>query len=777
MLQDLRFALRFLARRRAFALSAILMVGLGVGMNTAIFSIADSVLFRPLPYPDVERLFMLRRATLTTGAVYGRLPPEDLEAARQTGLFDAIAVPAGFSERVYVREERGLGTMSLGMVPREYTELLGVRPVIGRSFVPEDANTRAVLLSHRTWMRRFGGNPGVVDSTIQTTGEPLRIVGVLPAGFRNPTFAGEDGLILLTGTLEGSAPLVHLKPGVAHRAAEAQLNALPIEGVKPGVSGFRLVPLREEMAGRQEGLLWLLLAAAAIVLLVACVNLANLILVQGSARGRELAVRAAIGGSPARLIRMLLSESLCLGAAGAIAGVFVAYFAFPLLVAQLPPVLLRVTDPMLDIRALLFAMLCALAATCAFGVVPAWRLSRVDARKGLQLGRMQMHAPRRGRQVLVAIEVGICLALVTGAALVGRSLLALLQEDLGFGTHRVVANFDLPTALIRTARETRVDLAARMQFTQARLQDLRALPGVRAAGVVSAVPFSGAAPDRLLFGRGDARKGGVYSASAGAFSALGVPFVAGRDFTDAESFSGAPVAILNERAARLICGSEPCLGRAVSPPGLPPQTVVGIVHDARQSFRTPIEAAMFVPFDAPRFRLAYVVADADDTPAAREGLKRALSVAPDALIQVRALDALLDNEVSPYRFNAVVIGAFSLLTLVLAALGVYGVMAAVVTERTREFGIRLALGATRARMNRHVLSRAALPIAAGIAGGLLLAIWSSRYVLSLLYGVTRLDSTSYAVAVAIVSAAALLAAYVPARRAARVDPIVALRSE
>jgi len=341
---------------------------------------------------------MLRRANLETGEFYGRLPAADAEAAVATGLFDAHAGVPGFSERTYVRERSGLGTLDLAMVPREYTELLGVRPLLGRSFTPADDGTRAVLLSYRTWMRNYGGSQGVVDSLIQTPARgPLHIIGVLHPQFRNPVVSGADGLTLLDGAFDGAPLLVRLKRGTTTTAAQAQLNATRREKSQPAI-GFRLVPLREEMAGRQDQVLWLLLGASAIVLLVACVNLGNLIAARGLARAREFAVRAALGGSRARLVRLLLVESGCIALFGTAAGLCLAYWGFRVLSGQLPPVLAAVTDPAFDARALVFAVVTASAAAVAFGVAPAWRLSRADARDGLRLGQLQSHAPRRGRQ-------------------------------------------------------------------------------------------------------------------------------------------------------------------------------------------------------------------------------------------------------------------------------------------------------------------------------------------------------------------------------------------
>ena len=797
MLQDLRFALRLFNRNRGYAATAILTVALGVGANTAVFSVADSVLFRPLPFADPDRLFVLRIGNPKTGEVYGTLPGAAVDAARATGLFDAIAAAPSTARgaRAYVRTAEGLDALTLSPVSRGYLDLLGVRAAVGRGFTDGDTGTRAVILTYRSWMKRYGGDPAVVGSLIPSIlrstdtatkdDPPLHVVGVLPPRARLPLASyGEDGVYLLDNPQLGGpgrmfSPIVRLKPGVAAAAAQAQLAALQAPELSPGKSELRLVSLREEMAGRQDPVLWLLLAAAATVLLVACLNLANLIVARGSARARELAIRAALGGSRGRLVRLLLLEGAALAAMGTLVGLAAAYWGFTVLSTRLPPVLALVADPAFDVRALLFAIGTAFLAALGFSLLPAIRLSRADARDGLRLGRLQAHPLRRGRQVLIAIQVTTCVALLIGAALIGRSLAALLSQDLGFESRRVVATFDMPTLVVRRDGVLRADTTARAAFTQARLVDVRALPGVRAAGAASGAPFSGSAPDAALMeSAAGAERGGVYSVSSGYFRAIGTPLVAGRDLTDAESFTAAPVGLLNETAARLLCGGpSSCLGFVVRAPRQQPRTVIGIVRDIRQGLRRVAAPAMYVPFDPARFTSATLAIDTPDTTESRESIKRALSASRDARADVRSLDASRDREVSPFRFNAIVVGAFAVLTLALALVGVFGLTAAVVGERTREYGIRLALGATRERVNRLVLRQAAIPIACGVLAGLILAAWGSRLVASLLFGVVPLDPVSFVAAPVVVLASSLAAAFIPASRAGRVDPIVTLKAE
>ncbi len=520
-----------------------------------------------------------------------------------------------------------------------------------------------------------------------------------------------------------------------------------------------------------------MVAAAAIVLAVGCVNLANLILARGVSRSRELAIRSAVGGSRARIARLLLIDTACLTALGTLVGVGVGYSGFRLLSRALPPLLLAAVEPAFAARAFAFACVVAVAAAAAVSVLPVWRLSRADARDGLAATLQRVVPARRGRQVLVGIEVAICLALLVGAGLVARSLAALASQDLGFEPHRYAVSFDLPTLVVQRGGALRTDTAARSAFYVARLHEIRAVPGVRAAALGSATPFSGIMPDApLTDGRGpDA--GGVYSVSSDYFRTMGMPLLAGRDFTEAESLTSAPLGVLNERAARMLCGSPAeCLGRSIPTPDQPVRTIIGVVADARRSLRRPMEPAMFVPFNS-RYALKTLVIDADLGPETRERLKQALSVSRDARAEIRALEDARNEELSPFRFNAIVVAGFAALALVLAVVGVFGVMAAMVGERTREYGIRVALGATRTNVLRLVLGQAGLPVAAGVVAGLVLSGWASRFASSLLFGVTASDPVSFGAAAAIVIASGALAALGPARRAARVDPVVALRAE
>lgn len=791
MRDDLRYALRLLNRHRGFAAVAILTIAVGVGANAAVFSVADSVLFRPLPFPDADRLFALRLTDVARGEAYGTLPGAAVDAARDAGIFDGVAAVSSRTWRAYVHENGQLAALTLAPVSQQYVQLLGLRPAVGRTFDTSDTGTHALLLSYRTWMERYGGDPGVVGRLVPAilrptesyplTQPPLRIVGVLPPRLRLPMIGDAEALVLddepAGGPGRSFAPLVRLRAGITTAQAQARLASVNAPEVVPGRSVLELFPLREELARRQDPLLWLLFGASALVLLAACANVATLLVARGSTRTRELAVRAALGASPRRLARLLLVDAALLASFGMAAGTVLAYWGFHVLAGRLPPTLARTVDPAFDTRTLVFAFIASAVCAMAFGVAPAVRLSRADARDGL-LRRFRRSPDRtHSRQILMGAEVAICTAGLIVAALVGRTLNSLLSQDLGFQPHRLAITFDLPTMVVQQGARLRTDTTARAAFYRARLQQVRTLQGVRAAALASAVPFSGIAPDAALLDRGGRELGGVFAVSGGYFRAMGTPLIAGRDLTDAESFSNAPFGVLNESGARLLCGTaERCLGTVVHAPDQPARTVIGIVADARTSVRGDVTPSMFVPFES-SFALKTLIVDMDDTPATRDALENALAVSRDVRVNIHSLAADREEEIAPFRFNAIAVGAFAAMTLLLAVVGVYGVISAVVGERKREYAIRLALGATRQRVRLLVLTEAAMPILAGGGVGILVSAWLSRFLASLLYGVMPRDAVSFVVAAAVVASAGAAAALVPARRAGFVDPITALKAE
>jgi putative ABC transport system permease protein len=779
MIDDLRYAVRFLTRRRGFTLVAVVTLALGVGANTAVFSIADAVLFRPLPYAHSDRLFVLELTPLSTGRGYGTMPVEDLQAARATGLFDGV-LDLDQVGAAFVREGDRLVPIRVQPVPLEYLAVLGVRPIYGRDFNESDRGQRAVLLTWRSWVRRYGANPAVLDSTIPTVdGAPMHVVGVLPPSFRVASatvfFVPPDVLTMEPPSYppgsRASTPIARLAAGLTPEAAQARLSAVRGTDIKPGETELRLVPLREVM-GRSSGrTLWLLGAAALLVLIVGCANLANLVLARGAERQRELAVRASLGAPRWRLMRLLLVENIAIAVLGGAVGLCLAYWSFGVLVANLPETLARSVDPSFDARTFGFALAAALAVGLLSGLVPAWQLARVDAR-GLQPGRLQSWSTRAGRRALLSLEVGLAVVAVIAAVLLGRSLEHLITQQLGFDATRLIVS-----ARTIGAGAASQDRAARAAEFVARLEAVRGIPGVRSVGAMTILPASGAAPDSLLFPRG-AGRGGVWTVTSGFFRTMGIPVIEGRELDERESFAAAPVGILNQSAARALFPDGHALGRQVTAPNQPARTIVGVVADWRQSLKRAAEPAMYVPFDPARFRSAQLIVDAPDTPVLRERIRQSLTLlSPDSYVTMTPVSALLDGDAAPVRFMLVVIGLFAALTMLLATLGVYGVIAFIARERTREYGVRVALGATRRIIGALVVRQAMVPIAVGLAAGLIAAAWTSRLLTAQLFEVAPADAVTFAGTALLLFASGIAAAAIPARRATRVDPMIALRAE
>jgi predicted permease len=568
-----------------------------------------------------------------------------------------------------------------------------------------------------------------------------------------------------------SSPIVRLAAGVGARAAQARLSALTGTELKPGSMELRLVPLREVMARSSSRTLMLLSAAAVLVLIVGCANLANLLLARGAERQRELAVRASLGANRWRLVRLLLVENLALAILGGVVGLSLAYWSFGLLVVNLPQALARAVDPRFDARAFVFALAVAIVTGLVSGGIPAWQLARADAR-GLQPGRLQSWSTRAGRRTLLSLEVGVAVVAVVAAVLLGRSLGRLITQELGFDSTRLIVS-------VRHVATGSVPQDPRARATEfgSQLDAVRGVAGVRSAGAMTVLPASGAAADSLLFPRGT-RPGGVWTVASDFFKTMGIPVIEGREFDERESFAAPPLAILNQSAARVLFPDGHAVGRQVIAPNQPARTIVGIVADWRQSLKRPAEPAVYVPFDPARFRSAEIIVDAPDTPALRERLRQTLTrLAADSYVTMSPVSEILDTDVAPVRFILVVIGLFAALTLLLAMLGVYGVIAFIARERMREYGVRVALGATRRIIGILVVRQAVVPIVAGLVAGLIAATWTSRLLSAQLFDVTPVDAPTFAGTAVLLFACGLAAAAIPARRATRVDPMIVLRSE
>jgi len=461
----------------------------------------------------------------------------------------------------------------------------------------------------------------------------------------------------------------------------------------------------------------------------------------------------------------------CIALGGA-AGIAVAYWIFRSLIVSLPTALARTTAPVFDARVFAFAATAAAVAGILSSLLPAWRLARADMKSGLERGRLHTHPLRTGPRALLSIELGLALVSVVAAVILAQSLWALVSRELGFDARRLVVS-----AWTVSAGAANRDRPARLAEFTSELDAIRTIPAIRSVAATYTLPASGAAAEFPLFPRGQGR-GGVWTISAGFFRTMGVRVIEGREFEERESFTAAPVAVLNESAARALFPDGHAIGREVRAPLQPARTVVGIAADWRKSLKVAAEPAMYVPFDRTLFRMGQAIVDADDTPAVREQIRAAITrVSPDSDIRIEPIAALLDRDVAVLRFTMSIISAFALLTVALAMLGVYGVITFISGERLREYGVRVALGATRPAIGLLVLRQAVIPMAAGLIAGSLAAVWTARVLAAQILDVAPASVTTFIMAAVGLFVCGVLAASVPARRATRVDPMIALRAE
>jgi putative ABC transport system permease protein len=794
-LQDLRFAARTLLRNRGFTAAAVLTLTLGIGANTAIFSVVDAVLLRPLPYRQPDQLVAVWNA--------GWRSPAEFAAVREaTPGFEGVGAfheGAGFSLTGTGEPARLTGAR----VSSELFQVLGATPALGRGFGPgadQAGAERAVVLGHALWRERFGGDPSVVGRAVTLDGEPHTVIGVMRPDFRFPTRETQVWVAARfepgnVGDYWGNTSFQivgRLRPGVTPEVARGQVRAVaartrtenplwtPAEGY---VESVEVAPLREKMVGEVRPLLLLLLGAVGLVLLIACANVANLMLARAAGREQEVAVRAALGAGRGRLVRQFITESLLLTGAAAVLAVLLTTWTMGAFVALLPPDVPRAGEIRMDPRVLGFTAVAALVTGCLFGLAPALRALRIadtlrQAGRGVSPGRSQ----RRLSGALVVGEIALAVVLVTGAMLVVQSFWRLRGVDPGFRPERLV------TARVDPLPAKVGDDARARAFYQGVLERAAQAPGVEAAGASSQLPVRGAS-GKMAFRVDGAEQDpgnlpmGFYEVVTPDYlRTMGVSLKRGRGFTGADRDGAPPVALVNEAMARRFWPGQDPVGKRVGYPWPSDwMTVVGVVADVANDGlgKTP-EPAIYRPFaQAPAQSMRVAVRGAADPAVLTAGLRAAVAgVDPDApLSEVQTMEARVSASVAQPRFTAVLLLSFALVALALGAVGVYGVIAYAVSRRTREIGVRMALGAHGGDVLRMVVRQGAVLAAAGIAVGLVGAFAATRALRGMLYGIAPLDPATFVAVPLALAAVALLASYLPARRAARVDPMVALRSE
>ena len=817
-LQDWRFAWRGLARSPGFTAIAVVTLALGIGANSAIFTVVNAVVMRPLPYANANRLVRVTADFKGLSATdVGLSEPELLDYRDRSGLFEAVAgvwaINANLTE---IDQPERVETL---LASPSYFDVLGVRPQLGRLFGPEDTApgiTEVLVISDALWRRRFGASPSALGRKLRVDNDWYTVVGVLPPGFRHPgrsvltdvdvwapaNFAASPfakppvrGAYFLTGAI------ARLRPGITIDQARERLAAFG-QGLRSAYPNDypvradwtpRLLPLQDDLIGSVKPALLMLFGAVGVVLLIACANMANLLLARASTRQRELAVRRALGSSRGRLVRLMLTESVMLSALGGIAGAAVTVWLVEALVAMAPAGLPRIQEVAIDGQVFLFTAVVTLVTAIVFGTVPAVQSSKADVSDGLKEGSRGASSGRGlVRSALVVVEFALALVLLVGAALLVRSFWRLQHVDLGFDPrHVLTARLWLPQPN-EPSTGPYFKHPARVAAFEEILRRARTLPGVTAAAAVTVLPFDGARPTRALTIEGsetdDRSKmpiAPISLASAGYFELMDIRLQRGRTFTEQDDDRAMPVVVITEAFARRGWAGQDPVGRRVHFGGPqaknPWMTVVGIVNDVRtERLEDPARPSLYQPLkQATNLNLSLVLKTGADPQTLAVPLAREVrAVDPDQpTYGVRTMDEIVSYATASRRFSTQLLGAFATLALVLAAVGIYGVMAFVVGQRTREIGIRIALGANPRSVVRLVLGQALTLAAAGVVAGAAAAVLVTRLLSGLLFEVRTTDPLTYGTIALLLGITAAIAAWRPARRAALVDPIRALRAD
>jgi putative ABC transport system permease protein len=794
MLTDLKYALRSLGKNPAFTAIAVITLALGIGANTAIFSVVNGVLLRPLPYPDPARLVTLKSNQSVPDL-------QDIQAQSQSfeslgGATVQAADYSGGAEPVQIE---------LGLVAADFFKVLGARTTLGRTITAEDdrfEGGRVVVLSHGLWQRQFGGNTGIIGQEINLAAQSYTVIGVLAPDFQPPRATNEAFVPMnvfypLAAKARGAHILRvygRLRPGVTLSAAQSELRVIDhrMAEAAPEESKNRqtvVVSLHERTVGNIRPALLVLFGAVGLVLLIACANFANLLLARMAGRAQELTVRAALGAGRWRLIRQVLVESVLLALLGGLGGLLLGSWGMDALLALKPENLPRVENVHLDGAVLAFTFLLALGTGILFGVLPAWQATRVELNTMLNSrGRGATSARSRFRGGLVVAELGLALVLLIGAGLLGKAFWQITSVAPGFNPENVVTvRVDLPKA--------RYELVpAQTQFREQVLENLNSLPGVSAA-MVSEIPLGGNAINHnfIIEGRPALTPGEepeLYSRSVAGeyFQVLGIPIVQGRALTRNDR-SDAPLAgVINESMARQYFPGQNPIGariRWARSEEIQWITIVGVAGNVRHfGLANAEEPAIYTPYaqSAQEWkRWAEIVVRSPGTagPALVAQLKAMVWKVDPAIpvTKVRTMSEVMSISLAAQRFNTLLLGVFAAVALLLASVGLYGVLAFSVAQRTREIGIRMALGAQTRDVLRLVLRQGLTLSLLGIAAGVAVSLVGTRVLAGFLYGVAPTDPATFAAVALVLVAVALVACLVPARRAMRVDPIVALRYE
>ncbi|PYT03208.1 MAG: hypothetical protein DMF60_19095 [Acidobacteria bacterium] len=800
-LQDIRYSVRSLLETPGFTAVAIIVLALGIGANTAIFTVVNAVLLRPLPYPGSEQLAMLW----------------ETNPRFQIGLDTLPVTPGNFMDW---REQNSVfeyvSALGVGRWDLTVFRLMGIGLKLGRAFRDDEekpGTEKVVVISHSLWQRRFAGEPDVLGKTMTLDRESYTVIGVGPEGFQFPRarelpyFVGVatqtdlwrpmilgDDFVNKKRANHQLCVMAKLKPGVTSERAQIEMAAIAerLEQSYPDSNqgiGVKVVPLNEQVVGNVRAALLVLMGTVGLVLLIACANVANLLLARSSARQKEIAIRTALGASRGRIVRQLLTEALLISMTAAVAGTLLSLWAIKAMLSLSHENIPRAYEISADVRVLGFTVAIALLTSVIFGLTPALQASKINLSESLKEGSRGLSGAQRSnhvRSLLVISEVALSLVLLIGAGLLIKSLATLLKVDPGFKPDNTLTmHIALPGSKYPSAKQ-------QIAFFQEVTHRVEALPGVQSVGLISSAPLSGG-----VYAGGFSIEGRVRASetddlvadrrmiSPEYFNALGIPLLKGRGFTDRDDQAATGVVVVSESWARRFLPNEDPIDKRIKLGGRdstrPWLSIVGIAGDVRDTaLESDARPCLYIPYPQfPSSGMTLVVRAAFDPARLISGIRDEVWAVDkeQPVTDLKTMDQYIADSVSPRRFNALLLAIFASLALVLASVGIYAVIAYSVTERTHEIGIRVALGAQSSHVIKLVVGRGIALVVVGVMIGLAGALALTRVMTSLLYGVSATDPMTFLIVSMLLFSVALLASYVPARRASKVDPMVSLRRE
>ncbi len=817
ILQDIRYSVRSLIKTPGFTSVAVIVLALGIGANTAIFTVVNAVLLRPLPYPDSDRLVMLWETNPRFQIGVDTLPVTHgnfMDWREQNSVFEYVsALGVGRWNLTGSGEPERISGAS---VSPNFFRLMGTEPKLGRAFRDDEEKPGAgkvVVISHSLWQRRFAGEPGVIGKPMTLDGESYTVIGVAPEGFQFPRAKDLPYFVAVATQTDVWRPMTlgddfvnksranhqlsvmaKLKRGVTREQAQTEMTAIAerLERSYPDSNqgiGVKVVPLNEQVVGNVRPALWVLMGAVALVLLIACANVANLLLARSSARQKEIAIRTALGASRSRVVRQLLTEALLLSMTAAVTGTLLSLWGIKAMLSLSRETLPRAYEISVDLRVLGFTVVIALLTSVLFGLTPALQASKINLSESLKEGSRGLAGGRHSnhvRSAMVISEVALSLVLLIGAGLMIKSLSSLLKVDPGFKPN------DTLTMQIALLGSKYPAASQQIAFFRDVTHRVETLPGVQSVGLISSAPLSGGVyaggfsiEGRVATSETDDLVADRRMVSPEYFNALGIPLLKGRGFTDRDDKAATGVAIVSQSWARRFLPNEEPLDKRIKLGGRdstrPWLSIVGIAGDVRDTaLESDARPCVYLPYPQfPSSSMTLVVRAAFDPkplmPAIRDEVWAVDKDQP--VTEVKTMDQYVADSVSPRRLNATLLAIFASLALVLASVGIYGVMAYSVTQRTHEIGIRVALGAQSSDVIKLVVGHGMALVVVGVMIGLAGALALTRVMTSLLFGVSATDPITFAGVSVLLVAIALLASYIPARRATKVDPMIALRCE